>query len=581
MAFFLLMALASIPLFLAISLLYYSRSSNTKALSVFLILISVWQMSISFLYSQDLFGLEIIDSFFRTLRFGPIFLMPLMYYFGIITVRQNQKLGNYNNYYNFSILIFLTLFSLVTYVINFTQSGIIGYHTVHDGMHSPVHLMPLYGDLHVIYALNTFLVVVTTLMFIFIANKIESKKLRSFYVQISIGAIIIFVNGLLSAFTPLPLYFSSFNSIIIAILLFLSFVRMQSGTLIEANSNLAKQRTLLEKIMDINPNYLVVIDKNDQIIRLNDSICRLLSISQEQYTKKDFTALLAIRELNPAQSRMLTRSGEIRYIKWNYETLQLDNQEVYTLFIGVDFTEQKQNERLLLDSEKSKVVGELAASIAHEIRNPLTTVRGLIQLSKEKVADPKLENIILEEIDRIVDVLKELLLLARPEAKIETEEKNEIVNVVEELENIHFLYQSVATSENKFISIENLLTSNGLIDIQKSHFKQIMINFLKNSLEATVAESKIKIKVDNAGEHIRIRILDNGRGIEKSRLSRIGEPYYTTKDRGTGIGMAVCFKLIKDYNGEIKVNSKVDWGSTITVLFPAAIVKYPITSEII
>ncbi|KIL43413.1 histidine kinase [Jeotgalibacillus alimentarius] len=570
MAFFLLLALASIPLFLAISLLFYSRAVNTKSFSVFLLLISLWQMGIAVLYSQDVFSITVIDWLFRLFRAGPVFLMPMMYCLGIVMVKQNIELSSYRKLFKFRGFLLLLGFSLAVYVINFTSAGINGYEFVQDGMYSPEHLMPLYGALNITFTINTLLVITNTILFVIVARRIKSRSVRIFHLQISIGAIFIFLNGVLSAFSPLPLYFSSFNSIIIAILLFLSYVRMQSVMLLKANSNLSQQRTLLEKIMDINPNYLAVIDRNDRIIRLNDSICRLLSISKDQMIQQDLSTLLSIRELNPVEDKMLTRTGETLYIKWSYEILELDNRESYTLFIGVDYTEQKQNEQLLLDSEKSKVVGELAASIAHEIRNPLTTVRGLIQLAKEKSEDPKLENIILDEIDRIVEVLKELLLLARPEAKNEREGQSEIINVIEELENIHFLYQSVSIRENKFISIENLLTANGLIDIQKSHFKQIMINFIKNSLEATSPENKIKIKVDSDGKHIRIRIIDNGKGIMKSRLSRIGEPYYTTKEKGTGIGMAVCFKLIKENSGDVKVNSKTGWGTKITVTFPKA-----------
>lgn len=507
-------------------------------------------------------------------------MMPVMYILAVVMVNQSPELAGFKKIFKFRGFIFLLIISAIVYLINFTNAGIDGYIFVQDGMYSPEHMMPLYGNLNITFLINTVLVIANTALFAVAASRILNRSLRIFYMQISIGGIFIFLNGVFSAFTPLPLYFSSFNSIIIAILMFLAYVRMQSMMLLQANDHLARQRTLLEKIMDINPNYLAVIDQNNQIIRLNDSICRLLSVSKEELSQQDLSALLAIRELNPEHDRMLTRSGEIRYIKWSFETIELDSEEVYTLFIGVDFTEQKQNEQLLLDSEKSKVVGELAASIAHEIRNPLTTVRGLIQLSKEKSDDPKLENIILDEIDRIVEVLKELLLLARPEAKNEQESRSEIINVAEELENIHFLYQSVAIKENKFISIENLLRSNGLLDIQKSHFKQIMINFLKNSLEATGPESKIKIKVDGTGDKIRIRIIDNGKGIPKSRLSRIGEPYYTTKEKGTGIGMAVCFKLIKDHHGDIEVNSKINWGTTITVTFPQAAVGNHITEAI-
>ncbi|TDL34838.1 hypothetical protein E2R51_03710 [Jeotgalibacillus sp. S-D1] len=574
MEFTLLIAISLIPVILGFSILFYSRISITKALSVFLFLLCAWQVDIAFLYANDFLDQEVIDLVFRIFRFGNIMIMPLMYYFGYHLVLNHSELKPFHIYFNKYGLTALVVFSIIVYMINFTDIGIMTYSLVPETTFAPSHLIPVYGALNIAFIINIVFVFTNTLFLMVITIKLKDYFYKIFYTKVAFGALFVFLNGAISAFGFFPLYFSSFNSILIAIILFLGFFQMQSQKLNQANTRLYKQSSLLETIMNINPNYLVVLNKNNTMIKLNDSVCSLLSIKREDMAGKHFSYLKQHSNLEVETQkiqRLINSNGDIHYVQWGYRSLEYNDEELYTLFYGIDYTNQKQNEQLLLTTEKSKVIGELAASIAHEIRNPLATVRGFIQLLKERSVDSRYENIILDEIDRINDVLKELLLLAKPEANDASGATESLsIDVFKEIENIILLFEAVANEQNKHIYVTNALQAYTHTVFQRSHFKQVLINIIRNSLESLPAKGNIKIKLDEVGGSIRIRIIDDGKGISKERLKRIGEPYYTNKEKGTEIGLTICFKLIQDYSGQMKVKSKIGWGTTVTILLPCS-----------
>jgi signal transduction histidine kinase len=576
MEFVLLIAISFIPVIISGSLLFYSNSTLTKALSLFLFLLCLWQIDIAFLYANTYFSPELIDYAFRIFRIGPIMIMPLMYYFAYYLVQRHAELRKYKKIFNKIYLWFFFLFSLMVYGINFTKIGVTSYEIVPEAAFSPAHLIPVYGFLNSTFIINVLLVFVHAIFLLGLTLKLHDAFFRIFYTKLVFGSFFVFLNGVISGFGVLPLYFSSFNSILIAIILFLGFFQMQSALLNEANDNLVKQSNLLEEIMNINPNYLLVLDKKNRIVKINQSMCTLLSISGEQMLGMPFSTFIKSYHLHssPGELQKLNRAnGDARFIQWGSTTLHYQDKELYTLFYGIDFTNQKQNEQLLLASEKSKVIGELAASIAHEIRNPLTTVRGFIQLMKERNAESPYESIMLEEIDRVNEVLKELLLLAKPEAN-DTAQLSIVdmeLDVYEEVNHVRLLFDAVAAEQNKRLCVQNSLPPGSKVAFHKSHFKQVLLNTIKNSLEAVEENGCIKIKLDESGGYVRVRVIDNGKGISKERLARIGEPYFTNKDKGTGIGLTICFKLMNDYKGKMSVKSKLGCGTTVTLLLPKKI----------
>ncbi|XXM73087.1 ATP-binding protein [Lysinibacillus sphaericus] len=571
MEFVLLIAISFIPVIISGSLLFYSNSTLTKALSLFLFFLCLWQIDIAFLYANSYFSPELIDHAFRVFRIGPIMIMPLMYYFAYYLVQRHDELKKYKKLFNKTYLWFFILFSMAVYGINFTEIGVTSYETIPESAFAPSHFIPVYGALNSTFIINVLLVFVHAFLLLGLTLKLQDAFFRIFYTKLVFGSFFVFLNGVISGFGVLPLYFSSFNSILVAIILFLGFFQMQSALLNEANDNLVKQSNLLEEIMNINPNYLIVLDKENKIVKINQSMCTLLSISGEQMLGMSFSTFIKSYHLHsaPGELQKLNRAnGDARFIQWGSTTLRYQDKELYTLFYGIDFTNQKENEQLLLASEKSKVIGELAASIAHEIRNPLTTVRGFIQLMKEKNAESPYESIMLEEIDRVNEVLKELLLLAKPEANdtAQLSKEDMELNVYEEVNHVRILFDAVAAEQNKRLCVQSSLPPDTMVAFHESHFKQVLLNTIKNSLEAVEENGCIKIKLDESNGYVRVRIIDNGKGISKKRLARIGEPYFTNKDKGTGIGLTICFKLMNDYNGKMSVKSKLGWGTTVTLL---------------
>lgn len=572
MEFILILAISTIPMLISFSILFFSKTSLTKALSLFLLMLSFWQIDIALLYANNLLQMELIDPLFRVFRMGSIFIMPIMYYFSYNIVKQHEVLQRWRPLFNKTGLYLVIGLSFLVYLINFTPFGVASYRLNLETPLSPSHLVPIYGTLNFVFIINILMVFVISLLLLLLTLKLSDYYYKSFYIKLVCAAMLIFVNGVMSGFIKIPLYFSSFNSIFAAVILFIGFFQMQSLRLNGVNRKLERQSEWLESIMNINPNYLLVKNRHNRIIEVNDSFCELFDLKRESVIDRDFSELVVYPQMMKIGSKELHRfvddNGEVHYIKWGSKDLHQDVIGTHTLCFGIDVTEQKKNEQLLLSSEKLKVIGDMAASVAHEIRNPLTSIRGFVQLYKERSTNPEYENIVIEEIDRIDDVLKELLILAKPEAKGKKEKSDVPIDIFSEVNNINLLFHALAKEQDKKLELVNRLPEATFVGLDKDHLKQVLINVLKNSFEAIDKDGHIKVILDKQNSFVRIRVLDNGVGISQKRLTRIGEPYYSSKEKGTGIGLTICFKLVKENGGQMWVKSRKEKGTFVTILFP-------------
>ncbi|WHY00050.1 ATP-binding protein [Neobacillus sp. DY30] len=234
------------------------------------------------------------------------------------------------------------------------------------------------------------------------------------------------------------------------------------------------------------------------------------------------------------------------------------------LSIGRDITERKeQTEQLLQKSEKLALLGQMAAGIAHEIRNPLTSIKGFIQLFKTATHKEEYYDIVLSELDRINDIVGEFLLLAKPTAAVFTEKDVKLlIKDVVTLINT----QSILNNVQIFVEFECDLP---MISCEENQLKQVFLNLLKNAIEAMPSGGNIdvRVKVKEEGK-ISIKIIDQGIGIPKDRIPTLGEPFYTTKEKGTGLGLMTCYKIIESHNGQLIIDSTVNEGTTIEVILP-------------
>ena len=236
------------------------------------------------------------------------------------------------------------------------------------------------------------------------------------------------------------------------------------------------------------------------------------------------------------------------------------------LSIGKDITDRKeQTESLLQKSEKLALLGQMAAGIAHEIRNPLTSIRGFIQLFKDHQLKDQYFDIVFSELDRINAIVSEFLVLAKPTATLHTERDitvllNDIVTLIGT--------QTILNNVQIAIEYENDLPK---VSCEENQLKQVFLNLLKNAVEAMPNGGNIEVKVRKKKEgQISIQIKDEGVGIPSERISTLGEPFYTTKEKGTGLGLMTCYKIIESHHGFLDIHSTVNKGTTIEIILPTS-----------
>jgi two-component system sporulation sensor kinase A len=229
-----------------------------------------------------------------------------------------------------------------------------------------------------------------------------------------------------------------------------------------------------------------------------------------------------------------------------------------------DISYRKEAEKLMLESEKLSIAGQLAAGIAHEIRNPLTAIKGFVQLMKSGVAQKdQYYDIISSELNRIEMILSELLMLAKPH-----ESSFQQTNIIQLFSDVICLLETQAILHNIRIELTSSLNSQSVI-CDENQLKQVFINFIKNSIEAMPNGGMIHIIVEESSDRqIRLIFKDEGCGIPEELIDRLGNPFVTTKENGTGLGLMVSYKIIENHNGTISIESKENEGTTLTIELP-------------
>lgn len=216
-------------------------------------------------------------------------------------------------------------------------------------------------------------------------------------------------------------------------------------------------------------------------------------------------------------------------------------------------------------SEKLNLISQLAASVAHEVRNPMTTINGFLQLiGKEPNITEKQRTYIeisLRELSRAQEIINDYLSLAKPNQRT-----TQPVDISEELTKTVELMTSYTNIQNIEViaSIEESLHVQG----NKDEIKQVLINIIKNGIEAMKNHGRLEIKAYSENQQAIINISDNGEGMTKEQLSKVGTPFYSTKDKGTGVGLTICFQIISQLKGSIEVKSEPGIGTTFVIKLP-------------
>ncbi|MEW9671392.1 ATP-binding protein [Ammoniphilus sp. 3BR4] len=229
-----------------------------------------------------------------------------------------------------------------------------------------------------------------------------------------------------------------------------------------------------------------------------------------------------------------------------------------------DITEFKRAEEMLRHSEKLSVVGQLAAGVVHEIRNPLTTLRGFVQFFQSDIKEPYAE-LMLSELDRINTMVSEFLLIAKPQSALFQQK-----DLGQILTQTYELFQTQANMHNTIMHL-SMEDAPIRIECDENQLKQVLINILKNSIEAMPSGGNIYIRtLRKDPDHVLIEVVDEGDGMSPDIMERIGEPFYTTKSTGTGLGLMVTKRIIENHRGKFSIQSQVGKGTKVELVLPVS-----------
>lgn len=218
-------------------------------------------------------------------------------------------------------------------------------------------------------------------------------------------------------------------------------------------------------------------------------------------------------------------------------------------------------------SEKMHVLGELAASIAHEIRNPMTVARGFVQLMLERQIEPEKQKMymqmVIDELDRSHSIINDYLSFAKPQMeKIEKVDVRQRIqhsmNVMSSFANLRGVEMVEDTEEHLYIATN------------PEKLSQVLMNLIKNGIEAMPNGGTLRIHARRSRVHVVIDIIDTGIGMSPGEVERLGSPFYSTKESGTGLGLMVCYRIVEAANGKIHVTSEKGKGTQISITMPLA-----------
>ncbi|TVY00351.1 PAS domain-containing sensor histidine kinase [Paenibacillus cremeus] len=336
------------------------------------------------------------------------------------------------------------------------------------------------------------------------------------------------------------------------------------------------------RLMDLSPEPIIV-HSDGIIVYTNDACMKLLGAEDPSRTigtsvfdflppdthklaKQRIQELAAAKDkLGSLEYQIMTMSGEVKQVEMSSTLFDEIMGTPLIQTVIRDVTEKKKTEEMLRRSDKLSALGQMAAGIAHEIRNPLTSLKGFVQLMKAQKPDrPEYLDIMLTELDRINFIVSEFMKIAKPQP---TDFSFKHVGTI--AADIVSLMQSQAILHKTQITL-NIKDELPPILCDENHLKQVLLNVLKNAIEAMPQGGEIVIELSlEPGGQVKISITDQGPGIPEKYLSKLGDPFFTTKESGTGLGLMVCYQIIEAHKGTMHITSKQGVGTTVHICLPA------------
>lgn len=354
-----------------------------------------------------------------------------------------------------------------------------------------------------------------------------------------------------------------------------------SGAINKLAGDLQASRSHTETIMDSMDSGVIALDQSGRLTAWNESATQMVGLSVEHARGVPYTEVFCGNDpFLDILSMTLQKGRTIRDAEWGHHhpargmlCLKVStsiwksptDEVLGAIVVLEDRTEWKQMESKLAQSERLAVIGEWATSIAHEVRNPLTSIKAFAQIIEEDLPKEhdsrEYTGIIVEEVERLNRFADELLMFSRPD-----EEANVPVNIHEVLD--HSLKLIEHSAAGRRITVQK---ANGqgvpLVLASPELLKQVFLNILLNALQAMPDGGVLRLATEREGEQARIHVSNEGPPIAEEHLLSVFEPFFTTKPAGTGLGLAISQRIVQAYGGHISVQN-ITGGVRFTVVLP-------------
>ncbi|NLZ93471.1 MAG: PAS domain-containing protein [Firmicutes bacterium] len=345
----------------------------------------------------------------------------------------------------------------------------------------------------------------------------------------------------------------------------------------EAVQQLKESRERFRKLFDADPTMKCIINLKDKsLLAVNNALLRKLGYKRSELLGKPFwqkfsvagcdmrnLKLLSIPSMKSNGSKKIklhTKSGEIVYCLLFSEIIHFCGQ--YCLLCTmIDQTEQRRMELEIARLERLNLIGQMAGGLGHEIRNPMTTVHGFLQLlrsKKEYQQDKQCIEMMMSELEKANAIISEFLILSNKEVT-----QKAVSNINEIINSLQPLIETTALRQNKSVSFDLVAVPD--VYVNEKEIRHVILNLVYNALDAS---DTVFIRSYCRGTTVAIDIIDHGHGIPADVLEKLGTPFLTTKENGTGLGLPVSFSIIQRHGGLIDVQTN-SGGTTISIQLPA------------
>jgi len=266
------------------------------------------------------------------------------------------------------------------------------------------------------------------------------------------------------------------------------------------------------------------------------------------------------RKLRDHEQTCRAFDGSARTVLINTDFIEVDGKE-HLIISMTDITNYKRLEREIARLDSLNLIGELSAGVAHEIRNPLTVVKGYLQYFGGKSIEYKEQfEALSNELAHVEMIITDFLSLARNKTTVFT--KRSLNSIIEEV--FPFL---MADALKKGVDIELNLSAISCFLLDDKEMKQLILNLVRNAVEAVDGKGKVTIETRMEDKNVLLSVSDTGCGIPKELCDRIFDPFFTTKENGTGLGLSVCASIVDRHGGKIRVESDEGKGTNFLVHF--------------